>query len=136
MAASLAVASKSSFIEALGDVATGRFTCGGTLHTLPKVQLTYMNKAGAWCGAIFPGLEGADFQQFLESSALEEKRQQLASGRSYHDAYALDPEKFLTSFSPADILREIQLLLAPDVLNIRIELYKMKIYTAGYCLWK
>ena len=56
---------------------------------------------------------------------------ETVTDKSYRDAYALDPEKFTTSFhlSHTDILGEVRLLLVPDVLNIRAELYKMNIYT-------
>ena len=38
----------STIIQSLGKIATGRFTCGGTLRTPTKVQLNYLNKTGQW----------------------------------------------------------------------------------------
>lgn len=131
---SLAAACKASVIESLGDIATGRFTCGGTLQVPTKVQLNYCNNTGGWNGATFPGLTDADLQQMLESSAVASfgRGKELVVDKDYRDAYALDPEKFTTSFhlSNTRILGEIRLVLVPDVLNIRAELYKMNIYKA------
>ena len=102
-------------------------------HAPTKVQLNYLNKTGQWSGATFPGLEDADLQQILESSPVASfgRGKETVTDKSYHDACALDPEKFTTSFqlSDTDILGEVRLLLVPDVLNIRAELYKMNIYT-------
>ena len=121
---SLEAASHSSTIAGLGEIATSRFTYRGTLRTPTKVQLNYLNKTGQWSGATFPGLEDADLQQILESST-------GGGNKSYCDTYALDPEKFTVSFHPSDtgVLGDVRLLLVPDVLNIRAELYKMNIYT-------
>ena len=123
----------STIIQSLGKIATDRFTCGGTLRTPTKVQLNYLNKTGQWRGATFPGLEGADLQQILESSTVASfgRGKETVTDKSYCDAYALDPEKFTTSFqlSHTDVLGEVRLLLVPDALNIRAQLYKMNIYT-------
>lgn len=134
MACSLKSASQQSIIAALGEVATGRFTCGGVLCTPAKVQLNYLNKNGLWSGATFPGIENAHLQQILQSSAVASfgKGNETVTDKNYRDAYTLDPEIFLTSFqlSATAILGEVRLLLVPDVANIRAELYKMNIYTA------
>ncbi len=101
MAASLKEASQSSFIKALGDIATGKFTCGGTLaYKPPKVQLNYLNLNGMWSGATFPGLEGANLQKILETATVAsfEKGKETVTDKSYRDAYAIDPDMFTTSF--------------------------------------
>ena len=132
--ASLEESSHQSIIENLGDIATGRFTCGGTLSTPSQVQLNYLNRMGVWNAATFPDLGSADFQQILESSVVASfgKGKERITDKSYRDAYAFNPDKFLTSFQVSDdvILGEIRLLLVPDILHIRAELYKMNIYTA------
>ena len=123
-----------SLVEGLGKIATSRFTCGGTLQTPHTVQLAYLNKSGQWNGGTFPGFKDADFQSILESSKFASfgRGKETVTDKSYRDAYVLEPDQFLSSFqlSNTGILREIQSLLVPDVLNIRAELYKMNTYTA------
>lgn len=64
-------------IQSLGEIATARFTCGGTILTPPKVQLVYLTKTGVWSAASFPGLQNAEFLQILESLVLEKEKKQL-----------------------------------------------------------
>ena len=134
MAASLQGASCAAIVKGLGKTATGIFTCGGTLQTPHTVQLAYRSKSGQWSGATFPGLKDADFQPILESSKVASfgRGKETVTDKSYRDAYVLEPNQFLSSFqlSDTDILREIRLILVPDVESIRAELYKMNIYTA------
>ena len=134
MATSLKAASHSTLVKGLGETATGRFTCGGTLQTPHTVQLNYRSKSGQWSGATFPGLKDADFQPMLESSKVASfgRGKEIVTDKSYRDAYVLEPDQFLSSFqvSDTDILGEIRMLLVPGVVNVRAELYKMNIYTA------
>ena len=115
-----------SIVQSLGKIAAERFTCGGTVSTLRKVQANYLSKDGQWNGVTFPGLQDADFQKIIESSKVASfgKGRETVIDKSYRDAYALEPEKFLTSFQLADsgIIGEVRVSLVPDVLNIRAEL--------------
>ena len=125
---------KTQIIQSLGKIGTERFTCGGTVPTTRIVQVNYLNKDGQWNGVTFPGLQDADFQKIVESSNVASFKdgEEIVTDKSYIDAYALEPEKFLTSFQLSDcgILGEVHDSLLPDVLNIKAELYKMNIYTA------
>ena len=133
MATNLESQSQSSIISALGEIPTGTFTCGGTLQT-PQVHLNYLDKTETWRAASFPDLQDANFQKILESCDVSSfgKGKEAVIDKSYRDAYVLAPARFTTSFQLCNtgILGEIQLLLAPDVLNVRAELYKMNVYTA------
>lgn len=80
----------------MGDVATSRFTCGGTLCT-PTTSTT--NKFGVWSGTTLPGIGEADLKQILESATVAnfgkgEGEETVTDG----DAYTLEPEKFCASF--------------------------------------
>ena len=134
MASSLKERSSAAVLAGLGEAATGIFTYGGALQTPSTVQLNYLNTAGQWNGATFPGVTGDDFQQLLKSAKVASFGigSETVTDKSYRDAYVLNPHQFLTSFQlcETDILKEIQSLLVPDVLNVRAELYKMNIYTA------
>ena len=125
---------KAIIVKSLGKIATGIFTCGGTLQTPHTVQLAYCNKSGQWSRATFPGLKDADFQPMLESSKVASfgRGKETVTDKSYRDAYVLEPDQFLSSFqlSDTDILREIRSILVPNVQDVRAELYKMNIYTA------
>ena len=132
--ASLLEASQSSFIKALGDIATGTFTCGGVVCQYSTVVVNYLNKSGTWNKVEFRGVEGPDLQQMLESSAVASfgRGKETVIDKSYRDAYVLDPEKFVTSFQLTDtgILGEVRRLLVPDAFDVRAELYKLNIYAA------
>ena len=134
MAQSLGEIAKAQIVQSLGKIAAERFTCGGTVPTPRTVQVAYLNKDGQWNGVTFPGLQDADFQKIIESSSVASfgKGKETVTDKSYRDAYALEPEKFLTSFqlSECGILGEVRVSLVPNVLNIQAELYKMNIYTA------
>lgn len=131
---SLGAASQSAVIESLGKIATGRFSCGGTLQSPHTVQLTYLKKSGEWSGVTFPDLNDTNFEELLESSSVASfgRGKEMVTDRSIRDANVMEPGNFLTSFqlSNVSILREIQMLLAPDVMDICAELYKMNIYTS------
>ena len=125
---SLADIANAEIIQSFGKMAAERFTCGGTLPTPPKVQVTYRNKDGHWNGVAFPGLQDADILKLIESSSVAS----FGEGKeTATDAYALERENFLTSFELSDcgILGEVRVSLVPDVLNIRAELYKMNVYS-------
>ena len=81
---------QSSFIRALGDIATEKFTCGGAVGTPPKVLVSYLNKAGVWCGAQFPGLNELDYQQLLMIEAFTVasfgRGKETVVDKSYRDA--------------------------------------------------
>lgn len=81
----------------------GKFTCGGTLCTIPRVQLNYLKSPGQWSGATFPDLHAADLQQLIESSTVASfgKGKETVTDKTYRDAYALDPEKFTSYFFSA-----------------------------------
>ena len=134
MACNLRESSSAAVLKGLGEAAKGIFTCGGSLETPSSVQVTYLNTAGQWNGATFPGVTGGDFQQLLEASKVASFGigSEKVTDKSYRDAYVLEPHQFLTSFQLCDtnILKEIQSLLVPDVLNVCAELYKINIYTA------
>ena len=133
---SLATGCVSAIMESLGEIATGRFSCGGTLKTLcpTGVRLTYLGKSGQWNGASFPGLTDTDFKQLLESSSVASfgRGKETVTDKSIRDAFVLEPDKFLTSFRlpETSVLEEIRMLLAPGVTSIRAELYKMNIYSS------
>ncbi len=131
---SLEEITEAAILKDLGKIATERFTCGGALPSPPRVQLNYLNKTGLWCGATLPGLQDAHLQQILESCTIDSfgKGEESVTDKSYHDAYALDVDKFTCSFElcQTEILREIQALLAPDFPSIRAEKYKLNVYTS------
>ena len=134
MACSLRENSSAAVLKGLGEAAKGIFTCGGSLETPSSVQVAYLSPAGQWNGATFPGVTGGDFQHLLEASKVASFGigSEKVTDKSYRDACVLEPHQFLASFQlcDTDILKEIQSLLVPDVLNIRAELYKLNIYTA------
>lgn len=131
MATSLQAASESSVIQALGDIALSPFTCGSATPSPRQVQLNFLTKAGAWASTTFP-LNDVDLAQVVETSTFASfgHGKETVTDKSYRDAYALEPEKFLTSFQLCNtsILGEIRQLLVPDVSSIRAELYKMNVY--------
>lgn len=128
----LIAASQSSFIKTLGNIATGRHTCGGTLPTSSQVQLNYLGKDERWGAAMFP-LGHAELQEIIEASTVASfgRGKKTVTDKSYRDAYALDPEKCTSSFQLCNtgILGEVRLMLVPDAGDIRAELYKMNVYT-------
>ena len=130
---SLEEMANSQIVKSLGEVATERFTCGGSILTPSKVQAAYLNKVGQWNTVAFPGLQDADILKLIESSSVASfgKGKETVTDKSYRDAYALEPEKFFTSFQLSDcgIIGEVRVSLVPDVLNIRAELYKMNVYS-------
>ena len=135
---SLKEACQSSIIASLGEIATSRFTCGGSLSSYKKmVQLNYLDKTGVLKGVCWP-LTVPDIQQIIEAATVASfgKGNETVTDKTYRDAYALEPAKFTSSFllSETTILGEIHRLLAPDAPNIYAELYKMNIYAApGGC---
>ena len=131
---SLKEACQSSIIASLGEIATSRFTCGGSLSSYKKmVQLNYLDKTGVLKGVCWP-LTVPDIQQIIEAATVASfgKGNETVTDKTYRDAYALEPAKFTSSFllSETTILGEIHRLLAPDAPNIYAELYKMNIYAA------
>ena len=130
---SLGEMANSQIVKSLGEIATERFTCGGSILTPSKVQVTYLDKVGQWNTVAFPGLKDADILKLIESSSVASfgKGKETVTDKSYRDAYALEPEKFFTSFQLSDcgIIGEVRVSLVPDVLNIRAELYKMNVYS-------
>ena len=134
-------------MRALGDLAAGRVTCGGTLDTPIEVRVNYLNKTESWTQATFPGLEEADFQQLLEHRSF---RQGLLSSHRGDESimsnfpirgfppvtdnsYCLDSKNIFTSFQLSDtsILKEVRLLLTPGIRFFRAKLQQMNIYTAS-----
>ena len=111
---SLGEISNTTIVQSLGKIATERFTCGGTVSTPHTVQVNFLNKNGQWNGVTFPGLQDADFQKIIESSIIASfgKGKETAIDKSYRDAYALEPVKFLTSFqlSECGILGEVRVV--------------------------
>ena len=110
--ASLTATCESAIITGFKDtLTTGKFTCGGTIATTADVQLNYLRNDGQWNGVTFPGLHDAEFQHLIESSIVASfgKGKENVTDKSYRDAYALDPKKFITSFqvSSSDVLGEI-----------------------------
>ena len=130
---SLVEMANSQIVKSLGEIATERFTCGGSIPTPSKVQVTYLDKVGQWNTVAFPGLQDADILKLIESSSVASfgKGKVTVTDKSYRDAYALEPEKFFTSFQLSDcgIIGDVRVSLVPDVLNIRAELYKMNVYS-------
>ena len=130
---SLEEMANSQIVKSLGEIATERFTCGGSILSPSKVQMAYLDKDGHWNTVAFPGLQDADILKLIESSSVASfgKGKETVTDKSYRDAYALEPEKFFTSFHLSDcgIIGEVRVSLVPDVLNIRAELYKMNVYS-------
>ena len=62
---------ESGMIRSLKDtIGTGKFTCGGTLQGLPKVQLNYIQANGQWAGVTFPDVKDPEFQSLIQSSTI------------------------------------------------------------------
>ena len=90
---------QSTIIASFGDIlATGRFTCGGSLPSYKKmVQLNYRDKTGILKGVCWP-LTVPDIQQIIEAANFASFGKGVTD-KTYRDAYALEPAKFTSSFS-------------------------------------
>ena len=132
--ADLKTACESTIIKELGEIATGRCSCGGMLQSPPTVLLNFLGKSGQWIGTTFPGLGEEDFKQLLEASEVASfgRGAETITDTSIRDAFAMGTDKFTTSFqlSNTSLLQEIRMLLAPDAMSVRAEPYKLNIYTA------
>lgn len=114
MAERLSTIATQAIAKSLGNMAAETFTCGGTLPAPSKVHLSFLNSSGEWNTS---SLQDIELKQILQTI-----------DKTCHDAYALDSEKFFTSFqlSESNVLGEISSFLQPE-LNIRAELFKLNV---------
>ena len=132
-----------SIVSQLGQVAEGinsRFTCGEK-YEVPSnkpIKLIYCQpglvSSEEWSSVKFPGVSEADMIKLLDvcSVASYGYEGKDVVDKNHRNAFKLEPGNFTTSFQicATPILQKIQ-SIAPTIVGLRAELYKLNIYARG-----
>ena len=132
-----------SIISQLGQAAkeiNSRFTCGGK-YEVPSnkpIKLVYRQdnllSSEEWHSVEFPGVSEVAMIKLLDACTVASygHKGKDVVDKAYRNAFALEPDNFLTSFQicATPIVQEIQ-SIASTVVGLKAELYKMNVYACG-----